>query len=666
MSGETEQSALEKLYSERFGEPLTPDEVYGYWLFVSSVIVGVIGVGLSLASAEPNSLRAIGIGVTAIGVVGSFTGLIIGQSYRETATYLVYAGLVVSIAAVAWFMIAYPDGWNWSVGNETTAGIFLLYLIGVSLITMSGVMAPIVVGPNRARHKAEKALRETRRSLNEREQELEQRERELREAREEIEAERERVVEAQQEAEAERARALEAQQEAELERERVEEAKKEAEAERKRVEEARKEAQEAKQEALEAQANVDRIYESKGTFQLYEDNAGKWRWRLVHQNSNIVATSGQGYASDRSARRGMRSVKRNALGADVFWDREEGEPEPEPEPVREESKATFELYRGADDKHRWRLRHDNGRIIAAAARGFSSGSTARNNIDSVQTYIAPADYLSFDPAAFEVFEDAAGEYRWRLVHQNGRILGDSGEGYASRSNARRAIETVEQTVEKAEVDAEDGARFEVYEDNAGDYRWRLVSSNDEIVADGGEGFSGRSNANDSVERFQQYTPAADTLTVGDAAIEIYEDNAGDYRWRLRHRNGIIMAKGSRGYSSRSAAVEGINSVKRNGPTAEMEEIEEEDEEAEEAEEDTETEEADETEEDTEADEADETDETGEDEETDEADEDAEADDTEETDEADEDAAADDTEETEEADEDAAADEDGEAGEESEE
>ena len=631
MSGGTERSTLERLYNERFGEPLTPEEVYGYWLFVSSVIVGVIGVGLSLASAEPNSLRAIGIGVTAVGIVGSFTGLIVGQTYRETATYLVYAGIVVSIAAVAWFMIAYPDGWNWSVGNETTAGIFLLYLIGISLITMAGVMAPIVVGPNKARRKAEKALRETRRTLNEREQELEERERELREAREELEAERERVIEAQQEAETERARALEAQQEAEIERERAEEAKKEAEAERERAEE-------AKREALEAQANVDRLYDSKGTFQLYEDNAGKWRWRLVHQNANIVATSGQGYASDRSARRGMRSVKRNALGADVFWDREEEEPEPDPEPIREESKATFELYRGADDKHRWRLRHDNGRIIAAAARGFSSGSTARNNIDSVQTYIAPADYLKFEPAAFEVFEDAAGEYRWRLVHQNGRILGDSGEGYASRSNARRSIETVENTVEKAEVDAESGARFEVYEDNAGEYRWRLVSSNDEIVADGGEGFSSRSNANDSVERFQQYTPAADTLTLGDAAIEIYEDNAGDYRWRLRHRNGIIMAKGSRGYSSRSAAIEGINSVKRNGPEAEIEEeADEADEtedvdEGEEADEAGEEEDVDEGEEDTEEaeetaeeEEAEGTDETEAEEETDEAEADTEAD-----------------------------------------
>ena len=39
---------------------------------------------------------------------------------------------------------------------------------------------------------------------------------------------------------------------------------------------------------------------------------------------------------------------------------------------------------------------------------------------------------------FDIYQDAAGEWRWRLVAANGRIVGDSGEGYATSSNARRA------------------------------------------------------------------------------------------------------------------------------------------------------------------------------------------------------------------------------------
>ncbi|WP_348612950.1 HVO_2922 family protein [Halobaculum rarum] len=59
---------------------------------------------------------------------------------------------------------------------------------------------------------------------------------------------------------------------------------------------------------------------SLARFELYRDRADEWRWRLVHRNGNIVATSGEGYSSDRAARRGMQSVMRNAPGAAVLRD----------------------------------------------------------------------------------------------------------------------------------------------------------------------------------------------------------------------------------------------------------------------------------------------------------------------------------------------------------
>lgn len=42
---------------------------------------------------------------------------------------------------------------------------------------------------------------------------------------------------------------------------------------------------------------------------------------------------------------------------------------------------------------------------------------------------------------FEVFRDSRGDWRWRLVAGNGRVIADSGEGYASKFNAKRAINT---------------------------------------------------------------------------------------------------------------------------------------------------------------------------------------------------------------------------------
>ncbi len=56
---------------------------------------------------------------------------------------------------------------------------------------------------------------------------------------------------------------------------------------------------------------------SMATFELYEDTAGQYRWRLVHDNGNIIADSGEGYASKQKARQGIDSVKDNAADADV-------------------------------------------------------------------------------------------------------------------------------------------------------------------------------------------------------------------------------------------------------------------------------------------------------------------------------------------------------------
>jgi hypothetical protein len=53
------------------------------------------------------------------------------------------------------------------------------------------------------------------------------------------------------------------------------------------------------------------------TFELYEDREGKYRWRLRHANGNIIADSGEGYASKQKARQGIDSVRSNAAAADV-------------------------------------------------------------------------------------------------------------------------------------------------------------------------------------------------------------------------------------------------------------------------------------------------------------------------------------------------------------
>lgn len=55
-----------------------------------------------------------------------------------------------------------------------------------------------------------------------------------------------------------------------------------------------------------------------GKFEVYADAKGEYRWRLKASNGQVVATGGQGYASERSCREGIESVKKNAPAAEVI------------------------------------------------------------------------------------------------------------------------------------------------------------------------------------------------------------------------------------------------------------------------------------------------------------------------------------------------------------
>ena len=54
-------------------------------------------------------------------------------------------------------------------------------------------------------------------------------------------------------------------------------------------------------------------------------------------------------------------------------------------------------------------------------------------------------------------------------------------------------------------------------------------------------------------------------------FELYKDAKGEFRWRLVASNGQTVATGGEGYKSKESAKAGIESVKKNAPTAEIEE-----------------------------------------------------------------------------------------------
>ena len=55
-------------------------------------------------------------------------------------------------------------------------------------------------------------------------------------------------------------------------------------------------------------------------------------------------------------------------------------------------------------------------------------------------------------AKFELYKDAKGEFRWRLVAPNGQTIATSGEGYKSKDSAKAGIESVKKNAATAAVE----------------------------------------------------------------------------------------------------------------------------------------------------------------------------------------------------------------------
>lgn len=55
----------------------------------------------------------------------------------------------------------------------------------------------------------------------------------------------------------------------------------------------------------------------------------------------------------------------------------------------------------------------------------------------------------------EIYRDSRGEWRWRRVHDNGNILSDSAEGYANYQDAYDMAALLNQGVEVILVEQDD-------------------------------------------------------------------------------------------------------------------------------------------------------------------------------------------------------------------
>ena len=110
-------------------------------------------------------------------------------------------------------------------------------------------------------------------------------------------------------------------------------------------------------------------------------------------------------------------------------------------------------------------------------------------------------------------------------------------------------------------------------------KFDLKAGNGEVIATS-EVYTSKNACENGIESVRKNAPVAaieDQTIEGFATeknpkFEVYKDNKGEYRFRLKATNGQIIATGE-GYAAKASCLNGVESVRRNAPDAPVVEAE---------------------------------------------------------------------------------------------
>ncbi len=118
-------------------------------------------------------------------------------------------------------------------------------------------------------------------------------------------------------------------------------------------------------------------------------------------------------------------------------------------------------------------------------------------------------------------------------------------------------------------------KFVVKETKNGGFVFNLKAGNGEVIAVS-ETYSSLSACKNGIESVRKNAAEAkledqtveNFEKVSNPKFEIYTDKAGEFRFRLKAKNGEIIATGE-GYKAKPSCKNGIESIRKNAPEAEV-------------------------------------------------------------------------------------------------
>ena len=103
------------------------------------------------------------------------------------------------------------------------------------------------------------------------------------------------------------------------------------------------------------------------------------------------------------------------------------------------------------------LKATNGQVILTS-EVYTTKVACRNGVESIMKNAPVANvedqtvegFETMSHPKFEMYQDKAGEYRFRLKARNGEIIGVS-EGYTTKANCVNGVESVKKNAADAEI-----------------------------------------------------------------------------------------------------------------------------------------------------------------------------------------------------------------------
>ena len=636
---------LVELYHRYVGEPESRRDVYGYWLFLVGSLAGLVGVGVYQVEQAffPGNLevRQAAIVLAAVGLAVAMLGIVVLLPVRRRGMQASVVGLLVALGGIALFVQVYPQAWYFT--PDYSAQVIAVYTAGVAIIVGVAVLVPVVTGEKGLLVEPELGLGDDEPPIMV------------------GDASRDafftvyetptndwtwRAI--QRDAVARSADVADTDTDARMAVESVQEKigsaglleittaafrlyRTEDDGWRWSLVEddgsivARNETDYADRDAVEsavsflkeAAPDADVVEIRGAAFDVYEDEGGRWHWRLLDDQRRPLAASVDSHADAMAAESDTRefvetleesrvlaldsigielfeaetdaamaadggsAVESDAgggrtwrwrvidgddrhlvTGASTYEARRDAETAADTvagrladAAVLEYGTAGYEVYRVGEDWH-WRLRDEVDDVLATGADAAGDEAAAREAAERARGVVQEADIVEFEGADYEVYPDG-GEWHWRLVSADREVLADSTEAHDDREAAEAAADRVREQALAADLVEFEQAAFQQYE-SGGEWRWRLIDEDGQVLADSGESYEDKSEVTEGMRTLKEHAPDAEVLEIDTAAFEIYRTDGGDYTWRLIDEAGKLIAESAATHPSRAAARDSVD------------------------------------------------------------------------------------------------------------